>query len=277
MNLREKAAAETRKKLLKTGQKLIMKSGLSNVSVEDITNAAGVAKGTFYTYFKRKEDIVCEICREPFADIAKCFRESKEPSIEKKLAVYFNDFMTEVQRYGINICREWLRDVITPANVTDAKDTQKWQYDTKTLLDMLNFAVKNGADDNQAYYALKVKLANGLTVLNYHGYWKPDPIGDDMTVRCMRKVADMIRSEKGPVLMCGDLNVVYESPAMRELDFLTDLTHETNTKQTLMNLKFVKDVACDHILISDGLKWSNFEVHKELVSDHAAVSADIEI
>lgn len=144
MNLREKAAIETRKKLLKTGQKLIMKNGLSNVSVEDITNAAGVAKGTFYTYFKRKEDIVCEICREPFADIAKRFCESKEPSIEKKLAVYFNDFMTEVQRYGINICREWLRDVITPANVTDAKDTQKWQYDTKTLLDMLNFAVKNG-------------------------------------------------------------------------------------------------------------------------------------
>lgn len=144
MNLREKAAAETRKKLLKTGQKLIMKKGLSNVSVEDITNAAGVAKGTFYTYFKRKEDIVFEICREPFADIAKRFCDSKEPSIEKKLAVYFNDFMAEVQRYGINICREWLRDVITPANVTDAKDTQKWQYDTKTLLDMLNFAIKNG-------------------------------------------------------------------------------------------------------------------------------------
>ena len=144
MNLREKAAAETRKKLLKTGQKLIMKNGLSNVSVEDITNAAGVAKGTFYTYFKRKEDIVFEICREPFADIAKHFCDSKEPDLEKKLAIYFNDFMKEVERYGINICREWLRDVITPANVTDAKDTQKWQYDTKTLLDMLNFAVKNG-------------------------------------------------------------------------------------------------------------------------------------
>ena len=87
MNLREKAVAETRRKLLKTGQKLIMKNGLSNVSVEDITNAAGVAKGTFYTYFKRKEDIVCEICREPFADIAKHFCNSKEPDLEKKLAI----------------------------------------------------------------------------------------------------------------------------------------------------------------------------------------------
>ena len=142
--MRERAALETRKKLLKTGQKLIMRKGLSNISVEDITNAAGVAKGTFYTYFKRKEDIVSEICREPFADIAKHFCDSKETDLEKKLAIYFNDFMVEVQRYGINICREWLRDVITPANVTDAKDTQKWQYDTKTLLDMLNFAVKNG-------------------------------------------------------------------------------------------------------------------------------------
>ncbi len=136
---------------------------------------------------------------------------------------------------------------------------------------------KNDQGIEHAFFALKVKLENGLTVVNYHGYWKPDPIGDAKTVMCMRKVADMIRDEEGPVLMCGDLNVVAESPAMRELDFLKDLTAETGTKQTLMNLKFVKDVACDHILISSDIKWSNFEVHKELVSDHAAVSVNIEI
>ena len=139
------------------------------------------------------------------------------------------------------------------------------------------FSNKNGADENQAWYALKVHLENGLTVLTCHGYWQRDPLGSEETVRCMRIIADTLRDEEGPVLMCGDLNVVAESPAMRELDFLTDLTAETGTKQTLMNLKFVKDVACDHILVSDGIKWSNFEVHKELVSDHAAVSADIEI
>ncbi|MBR5670103.1 endonuclease/exonuclease/phosphatase family protein [Candidatus Saccharibacteria bacterium] len=140
----------------------------------------------------------------------------------------------------------------------------------------MEFNLKNGADDDQGYYALKVKLENGLTVLCYHGYWKPDPIGDEVTVECMRKAADMIRDEAGPVLMCGDLNVDTTSPAMRELDFLTDLTAITDTKQTLMNLKFIKDVACDHILISDGVKWSNFEVHKELVSDHAAVSVELD-
>ena len=140
----------------------------------------------------------------------------------------------------------------------------------------MNFNIKNGAAIDQGYYALKIKLENGLTVMTYHGYWKPDPIGDETTVECMRKAADMIRNEQGPVVMCGDLNVEASSPAMRELDFLKDLTVETGTKQTLMNLKFVKNVACDHILISDDIKWSNFEVHKELISDHAAVSVELE-
>ena len=143
MTNREKAALETRARLLKTGQKLITKQGLSNISVEDITNAAGVAKGTFYTYFKRKEDIVFEMCRDMFVPIRDEFISDTTNDIATKLANYFEKFMIEVQRYGINITREWLRDVITPSTVTDAKDAHKWQYDTAMLRDMLDWAVEN--------------------------------------------------------------------------------------------------------------------------------------
>jgi endonuclease/exonuclease/phosphatase family metal-dependent hydrolase len=128
----------------------------------------------------------------------------------------------------------------------------------------------------QCWDAVKVKLENGLTVVAHHGYWDRDPLGDEVSAECARKVADAVRNESGPVVICADMNLISESPAMRELDFLTDLTAETGTKQTLMNLKFVKDVACDHVWISKNIKWSNFEVHKELVSDHAAVSVEIE-
>ena len=131
--------------------------------------------------------------------------------------------------------------------------------------------------DDHAYFAQKVRLDNGLTVVNYHGYWLPDPIGDQETVRCMQLVADWIREEDGPVVMCGDLNVTAESPAMRTLDFMTDLTAENHVKTTLQNLKFVKDVACDHILINDKVSAKNFTVHDDLVSDHKTISAEIEI
>ncbi len=35
--------------------------GFDRVSVEDITRDSGVAKGTFYHYFKCKEDVVAEL------------------------------------------------------------------------------------------------------------------------------------------------------------------------------------------------------------------------
>ena len=144
MTNRERAALETKQKLLKTGLKLIKKYGLENLTVENITAAAGVAKGTFYTYFERKEDIIFEICRDAYADLEKIFYEDKSRDIVKKLSNYFDAFMREIERYDINICREWIRDVINPTTAPTNRDSQKWLFDTRTLIRILQTAVKNG-------------------------------------------------------------------------------------------------------------------------------------
>ncbi len=70
MNKRQKSAIETKRKLISAGLELIKEKGFNAINVEDITKKAGVAKGTFYIYFKRKEDIVMEISRTPFGEIA---------------------------------------------------------------------------------------------------------------------------------------------------------------------------------------------------------------
>ena len=70
MGKRQESALVTRKKLLEAGEKLINERGFDAVSVEDITNECGVAKGTFYTYFKRKEDIVQELSFREFGENA---------------------------------------------------------------------------------------------------------------------------------------------------------------------------------------------------------------
>ena len=129
--------------------------------------------------------------------------------------------------------------------------------------------------NDHAYYAQRIVLPDNTVVINYHGYWKPDPLGDEETVRCMKAVADMIRDERRPVIMCGDLNVIAESPAMRELDFLHDLTAENHVKTTLANIKFIKDVACDHILINEKLTAQNFTVHQAIITDHLPVSVEV--
>lgn len=69
MNNRQLAALETKKNLLAAAKKIIREKGLVNTSVAEIAKAAGVANGTFYTYFKRKEDIVYELGLEIYEEL----------------------------------------------------------------------------------------------------------------------------------------------------------------------------------------------------------------
>ncbi|MBR3157221.1 endonuclease/exonuclease/phosphatase family protein [Candidatus Saccharibacteria bacterium] len=131
--------------------------------------------------------------------------------------------------------------------------------------------------EKQGYTLQIVKLKNGLDIVNHHGYWRKSPIGNEDTVAAMQKVAGFVRKIEGPVVMCGDLNIIHASPAMREIDFLRDLTEEYGYKNTLNGLKFNGEVACDHILVNEKVKVEKFEVLDNLISDHKGLVAEIAI
>lgn len=57
---RETKAKVTKKKLFKSALKLFKEKGIENVHIEEITDLAGVSKGSFYTHFKSKHDVVLE-------------------------------------------------------------------------------------------------------------------------------------------------------------------------------------------------------------------------
>lgn len=55
---RERRAAETRLRLFRSAIQLFADRGFSNVTVEDITEAADVGKGTFFNYFESKDHVL---------------------------------------------------------------------------------------------------------------------------------------------------------------------------------------------------------------------------
>src|SRR5215470_18927751 len=55
---RERRAAETRISLFRSAMQLFAQRGFQNVTVEDITEAADVGKGTFFNYFNSKEEVL---------------------------------------------------------------------------------------------------------------------------------------------------------------------------------------------------------------------------
>jgi len=87
---RQKKALETRGKLLKTSLDLFNKHGYEHVSIEQITKACNVSKGTFYTYFPSKYDVILEKFKEldSFYSTVEKNIDSSLPASEKILTLY---------------------------------------------------------------------------------------------------------------------------------------------------------------------------------------------
>jgi AcrR family transcriptional regulator len=58
MGRRERRAAETRVRLFRCALQLFAQRGFPNVTVEEITEAADVGKGTFFNYFESKDHVL---------------------------------------------------------------------------------------------------------------------------------------------------------------------------------------------------------------------------
>ncbi len=57
---RDLQAQATRERIVTVAVRLIAAEGFDNVTIDDITKEAGIAKGLFYHYFKSKSDIIIE-------------------------------------------------------------------------------------------------------------------------------------------------------------------------------------------------------------------------
>ncbi|MFB4162377.1 TetR/AcrR family transcriptional regulator [Alteribacillus sp. JSM 102045] len=61
---RQKKALETKKALFEATLKLILERGFENVSIDEITSMAGTSKGSFYTYFRSKDQVIVEYYKQ---------------------------------------------------------------------------------------------------------------------------------------------------------------------------------------------------------------------
>jgi len=165
MNKRQQSAQNTRKKLIKAALKLLKEKGFNAINVEEITKTAGVAKGTFYVYFKKKEDIILEYSRFPFGKIAQELKNMQNTGLIEKLTRYFHRFMECVEFHGINICREWIKDVINPNDIGNNQDGGKWVYDFEMLKEILETAVNN----NELKKETPVELLTHLIISQLYG------------------------------------------------------------------------------------------------------------
>lgn len=175
-----KKAERTKAKLLQSAKKLIGEKGFDRVSVEDITRDSGVAKGTFYHYFKCKEDVIMELS---FQSSRVIINQSihLEGTVVDRCCFFIMNMYRDARWAGVRLVRQWIRECIE-SETGDAKVKECLEDFHSSLLTILTVPRGEGPGElvEDAPVDTLVKLLIGhifgtLTVwCMVNGVWQMD-------------------------------------------------------------------------------------------------------
>src|ERR1700690_411455 len=126
-NRRERRSAEIRERLFRAALDLFAKNGFAETTVEDITNAADVGKGTFFNYFPSKDHILLAFGEMQLAKLEAAVAEARHSS--QPMLEFFRslgELMTREPTRNPGIIRVILQAFISTTPVREAMlDLQK--------------------------------------------------------------------------------------------------------------------------------------------------------
>jgi AcrR family transcriptional regulator len=89
---RERRRAETRERIFRAALELFAQRGFLETTVEDITEAADVGKGTFFNYFPTKEHVLATFGAERLAAVERALERAKRGPVLPVLRELLVDF-----------------------------------------------------------------------------------------------------------------------------------------------------------------------------------------
>ena len=92
---RSAKSAAVRKELITTGYRMITEYGIDNVGVRDISEAVGVTTGTFYYYFRSKDDLLWQYAGER-KDLTLGFDALQSTGAYDRVLEYFTGPMAQI-------------------------------------------------------------------------------------------------------------------------------------------------------------------------------------
>lgn len=131
MNTRKERANQTRQKIMDAAFSLMSNRPLAEIKVEDITEQAGVAKGTFYVHFKSKEDVLHDVEINAMDELLKFSVEHNE-STETRILFY----MRLYTKLMVDLSLELYKNVVK-LELDQPKDTlirKNWEAIKQILL-----------------------------------------------------------------------------------------------------------------------------------------------
>jgi AcrR family transcriptional regulator len=171
---------ETKDRIFNAAVKEINEKGFNNVSVEDITTAANVAKGTFYTHFESKEAVVFYT----FTQSDEIYKRAYEKTVGEDFLSMITHFVrisyTEYEKRGKGI----IKAIITNYFAVPGRNVYSKR---RTLLKCLGKIVERGKESGALNAVIPTDWYVNIllsTLIGVEAMWCFDSQG--------RRLADMI-------------------------------------------------------------------------------------
>ncbi len=120
-----------------------------------------------------------------------------------------------------------------------------------------------------------------LKILNYHGIWSRDKLGNKRTLRANKLIYDLALQAEEEVIMCGDFNLLPHTKSMKIFEkrfiSLVDKFNIKTTRPASNELRTLKRNVVDYIWVSKGVKVNKFEVPDLGISDHLPLILDFDL
>jgi len=207
--VRLRKGERTRRRLLEAARKVLAAKGYQATRIEDVTQATGVAKGTFYLYFKNKQDVTLAVMREVMAEGEQAllasrtgedpFLEILEPNVAYARIVFeraglfqaflqFSHSHPEAARLWSETTRRWLVRVEAQLDRrlgrgrTDAATRTLVVYAMSWMIDgvLLSFLARDDPRLQEVVHSPE-QLAETLSVLWYRAVYGEDPSPEQLS------------------------------------------------------------------------------------------------
>lgn len=128
---------------------------------------------------------------------------------------------------------------------------------------------------------LKLPDSQKLRVLNYHGIWTKEKIGNKETLDACKKINQLATEADYPVIITGDFNLFPDTRSMKVFQgnfiSLVDKHRIQTTRPKSNELNHLERNVVDYIFVSPGIKVNLFKVLDTDVSDHLPLILDLNL
>lgn len=142
MGIRQDAKQQSRQKIIDAMRLLLQEKNADSINIEDITTRACIGKGSFYTHFKRKEDVISVIAMEQYNAMTENVL-ALTGNVYERLCEYLQCSAKIIDEMTLQVAQNWMKSVTAPI-ADEHGGMDKYSYDYDNIRRLITDGVERG-------------------------------------------------------------------------------------------------------------------------------------